>query len=185
MIANSRMKRVIPGILATSATEIHSLEGALAGAQYLEAGIAASLLDIGCGTGTWMRAALELGVGEVFGLDFADFNGVTPPPAALTDAARPAVDSALIRRHDLRKPFDLGRKFDVALCFDWRLASYLADGYAPNLSNPYARSDLIYFSAACPRQRGGRRIMNPQCAGLLAGTFQSQRFRLQRQHQVG
>ena len=80
----------------------------------------ASLLDVGCGTGTWLRAATELGVDDVLGID-----GVMVPEDAL-HAPR-----SHIRLLDLYSPFDLGRRFDLVLCLE--VAEHLPESSARGL----------------------------------------------------
>ena len=85
---------------------LHSLEGAARGLSYLLHGrMIDSLLDVGAGTGTWLHAARQAGVKELIGVD-----GV---PA---ENRQVWVDPKLIKTVDLRKPFDLARRFDAVLC---------------------------------------------------------------------
>src|SRR5262249_7335229 len=60
-----------------------------------------SLLDVGCGLGTWLKIAAILGVSEVRGLE-----GEWVDPALLE------VSPALVQPCDLEKGFDLKRRFD-------------------------------------------------------------------------
>ena len=71
----------------------HALPGPLE-ALRVAAGIAkpSSILDIGCGTGTWMRAALTLGITDIVGID-----GVQP--------AHTEVPRTLIKTLDITSPF--------------------------------------------------------------------------------
>src|SRR5438067_13731659 len=64
-----------------------------------------SLLDLGCGTGTWLRAALDLGVTEIYGVD-----GIPIEQESLLFPRQ------LFRVEDLSWPLNLGRRFDFALC---------------------------------------------------------------------
>jgi SAM-dependent methyltransferase len=125
----------------------HPLEGAaVALPEIFGSNVPASLLDIGCGTGTWLRAALDLGVSNVFGID-----GVRVAQEHLH------VAKETIGYLDLAKPFNLGRQFDVALCLE--VAEHLpeesSDGLISSITN---HSDSILFSAACPGQPGQHHV---------------------------
>ena len=101
-----------------------------------------SLLDVGCGPGTWLKAALEFGVGDVLGID-----GVSIPDHQLF------VPKGLIRQQDLTLAWNLGRVFDLALCLE--VAEHLDAEWASMLiKNLTAHANMIVFSAACPGQPG-------------------------------
>ena len=123
--------------------ELHSVEGANAALTSLfPDGIPASILDLGCGTGTWLKAAQDLGAGELFGVD-----GVSIP------ASQFLVQPALFREADLNQPLRLGRRFDLVLCLE--TAEHLTPESADTLLDTLvAHSDSILFSAAAPGQPG-------------------------------
>jgi SAM-dependent methyltransferase len=125
----------------------HSVEGA-AGAlsTILRHNVPESLLDVGCGTGTWLRAAMDLGVSVVLGID-----GVVVSPEELH------VPKSKIEYLNLSKPFNLRRRFDVALCLE--VAEHLPDSSSDDLiSSIVIHSDSILFSAACPEQPGQHHV---------------------------
>lgn len=105
-----------------------------------------TLLDVGCGTGTWLRAAAEMGISYVFGVD-----GIIAAENQLH------VPSGNLERLNLAAQFDLGRRFDVALCLE--VAEHLPESAAATLvSSIVAHSDNVLFSAACPGQPGQHHI---------------------------
>src|SRR5262245_54459582 len=124
----------------------HTLEGAAdALFSILGSNIPRSLLDVGCGTGTWLRAASDLGVAEVFGVD-----GIVPEASL-------HISKDLVSQQDLSKTFNLARRFDVALCLE--VAEHLPEEAADSLiTSIVAHSDMVLFSAACPGQPGQHHI---------------------------
>ncbi len=105
-----------------------------------------SLLDFGCGLGTWISSSIKNGVDDVFGVDGVDI----PKEKLLFPADR-------FRVVDLRSPLDLGRRFDVVICFE--VAEHLDSTFANVLVDTLVRhSDSVYFSAACPGQNGQNHI---------------------------
>lgn len=125
----------------------HSVDGARAGFRYIAGwGPFESILDVGCGTGTWLRAAEEVGVGELWGLD-----GISIDQLAFT--AR----GANFETRDFTKPFDLGRTFDIIICLE--VAEHLPEIAADVLIESICRhGSLVFFSAACPWQSGERHL---------------------------
>lgn len=91
-----------------------------------------SVLDAGCGRGEWLDA---------FGLD--DMVGV--------DIFAPEGEG--IVQHDLTKPLDLGRSFDLVLSLEVgeHLPEEAADTYVGSL---VCHGDAVVFSAAVPGQEG-------------------------------
>lgn len=126
---------------------LHSLVGPrMALPLILEGRAPGSVLDVGCGTGTWLRAALDLGVTEIQGIE-----GVEIPADQLH------VPADCIGNKDLTTDWDLGRRFDLLLCFE--VAEHLDESHALALISALTRhSDCIAFSAACPGQPGQHHV---------------------------
>lgn len=129
------------------AANLHSIDGASRGLAYLLEGLSAeSLLDVGAGTGTWLRAASLAGIRDILGVD------------GVASAGRKIhVDPTLIQTADLRLPLQLGRRFDVALCLE--VGEHLPAESAQILVRSLcAHSSRIFFSAAAPQQLGEHHI---------------------------
>jgi len=108
-----------------------------------------SVLDIGCGNGSWLKAATELGVRNVMGVD-----GIQVDDQQLN------IDKKDFLQHDLSKPLELNKKFDLAISLE--VAEHLS-GYAANnvIDILTTHSDCVLFSAAIPGQ-GGQYHINEQ-----------------------
>lgn len=99
------------------------------------------IADIGCGTGTWLAAALAMGSTYAYGAE-----GDWVSPAMLDD---PRIDFHL---HDLERPLT-GVRVDLAISLE--VAEHLpperAEGFVADL---VALAPAILFSAAIPGQGG-------------------------------
>ena len=105
-----------------------------------------SIVDVGCGTGTWLRAASDAGVTKIKGI-----NGLIPPEEELH------IDSGRILEADLSLPLNLDEKFDMALCLE--VAEHLDQAHANQLISTLTKlSDHIIFSAAIPNQPGDHHV---------------------------
>ncbi|MFI5983633.1 methyltransferase domain-containing protein [Streptomyces sp. NPDC051555] len=102
-----------------------------------------SVVDLGCGTGSWLAEARRIGAETVLGID-----GDWVPESAL----RIPPDSFL--RWDLSHPLRLeGRRFDLAMSLE--AAEHLDPARADSLvADLCALSDVVLFSAAIPGQTG-------------------------------
>ncbi|MCX6856070.1 MAG: class I SAM-dependent methyltransferase [Verrucomicrobia bacterium] len=121
-----------------------------------------SVLDVGCGTGTWLRAALDAGVSEVAGVD-----GVY-----LDKGLHIPIESRSIT--DLTKPWNAGKRFDLVLCLE--VAEHLPQSAANTLIDTLtAHADTIFFSAACPNQAGEGHL-NCQWPQWWQGLFNERGF---------
>lgn len=108
-----------------------------------------SVLDVGCGTGTWLKAFEEMGISDYLGVDG-------------DHVARPTlkIPESKFQSRNLQISFSLERKFDLALCLE--VAEHLEKDYADTLVDTITRhGDVILFSAAIPGQ-GGQNHLNEQ-----------------------
>jgi SAM-dependent methyltransferase len=105
-----------------------------------------SVVDIGCGDGSWLKVFTDFGVEKVIGIDGAY---VTPEIFKLPyDCFYP---------HDLTAPIKLDQKFDLALCLE--VAEHLPECSANQLIDSLIQlSDVIVFSSAIPYQPGDGHI---------------------------
>jgi len=122
-----------------------------------------SVVDIGCGVGPWLRAALELGVERGIGLD-----------GNHVDRGRLMIEPRLFRECDLEVGGLAqtlgGERFDLAMSLE--VAEHLsldrADSFVAELCS---LSNLFLFSAAIPGQ-GGIHHVNEQWPDYWAALFQ-------------
>lgn len=117
----------------------------------------ASVADIGCGTGTWLAAALELGAQSAFGIE-----GDWVTSAMLDD---PAI---VFAPQDLELRFT-GPRVDLALSLEVgeHLSPARADSFVADL---IALAPAVLFSAAIPGQ-GGVGHLNEQWHSWWAERF--------------
>ena len=108
-----------------------------------------SVLDVGCGIGTWLSAIQSRGVRDVCGIDGPWLNTVDV-----------TCDRSLVQVRDLEADFDLGRRFDLVVCLE--VAEHLSPGAADRfIANLVRHSSAVLFSAAIPFQ-GGHHHVNEQ-----------------------
>lgn len=134
--------------------------------QLLKLVQARSIVDIGCGSGSWLRAARDLGVAEVAGIDgvwAAEPNRLAGIPFRAIDLARPPYEP---NGHPT---------FDLALCME--MAEHVSSSVSEELVQYITtHSNLVLFSAAPPGQ-GGDHHINEQWPAYWARLFSCHGFK--------
>jgi SAM-dependent methyltransferase len=116
-----------------------------------------SVVDVGCGVGTWLYPARALGARRTVGIE-GDW--VAPPPEAT---------GIELHHARLEEPIALDERFDLALCLE--VAEHLAPMRARGLVADLTRLGRhVLFSAAIPGQ-GGHLHINEQWQGYWAALF--------------
>ena len=122
-----------------------------------------SVLDVGCGIGTWLKVFEEQGITDYLGVDgdYVDFTKLT-------------ISEKKFVARDLRKNWSLNRKFDLVISLE--VAEHLpeinADQFVKTLVE---HGDVIVFSAAIPGQ-GGQNHLNEQWPEYWQEKFERQGF---------
>ena len=117
-----------------------------------------SIIDVGCGRGTWLRAASECGVEQLLGLD-GDY----------VERDKLFIDPQEFQVWNLVERIEMPRRFDLAISVE--VAEHLPYNRAENFINDLVKlSDLILFSAALPYQ-GGTDHVNEQWLEFWAIIF--------------
>jgi SAM-dependent methyltransferase len=114
--------------------------------------------DIGCGSGTWLAVARELGVERVLGVD-----GVWVTPQSLQ------IPVESFRSADLCDPLALTETFDLVISVE--AAEHLPESRAAGfVADLVSLGKAVLFSGAIPRQ-GGDRHINEQWQAYWADLF--------------
>jgi len=124
-----------------------------------------SVLDVGCGVGSWLAEWIGQGLTDVLGLDGEYVNR-----AALQ------VETSRFRALDLRHGFSLGRTFGLVQSLE--VAEHLdescADAFVESLTR---HADTVLFSAAIPGQRGFHHV-NEQWPSYWTAKFAAAGFKV-------
>jgi SAM-dependent methyltransferase len=126
-----------------------------------------SVIDVGCGTATFLHVFEREGVADITGID-GDW-----------------VDREKLAKHinpkqfltkDLEKGFEIDKRFDLALCLEVaeHLEAKSAVKFVESLCN---LSDIIVFSAAVPLQ-GGQNHLNEQWLSYWNDLFRANGYRI-------
>jgi cyclopropane fatty-acyl-phospholipid synthase-like methyltransferase len=106
---------------------------------------AKSLIDIGCGVGTWLAAAAAQGITDYRGVDGDGAGSLLQIPRTHLQVA------------DLREPFACERQFDLAMSIE--TAEHLPAGVAPRFVAQLTNlAPQVLFSAAITGQGGDHHI---------------------------
>jgi SAM-dependent methyltransferase len=105
-----------------------------------------SVLDVGCGRGTWLKACHELGSKSLLGFD-GDWNNQSS-----------MIDSAInFQSIDLNEPFSAPEKVDLAISLE--VAEHLQPSTGPQFIKCLTgTADAVLFSAAYTKQGGTNHI---------------------------
>jgi SAM-dependent methyltransferase len=126
-------------------------------------GPVASVVDVGCGTGAWLRVFSESGIKDFLGID-GDY----------VRRDQLEIPSERFRAMDLTQKISLERQFDLVLCLE--VAEHLPPSNSDELVGSLTRlGETILFSAAVPYQ-GGREHINEQWPEYWAEKFRSRGF---------
>lgn len=118
----------------------------------------ASVLDVGCGHGTWLAEFERNGATDVVGVD-----------GGHVDATDLDIRADQFQARDLRVPFDLGRRFDLVVSLE--VGEHLPAGAAAGfVATLVAHGPAVLFSAAVPFQ-GGAGHVNERWPSYWAGLF--------------
>jgi SAM-dependent methyltransferase len=122
-----------------------------------------TVIDIGCGVGTWLSVFTEFGVTDVWGID-----------GEYVDRTLLQIPQERFLPYDLTIPIHLGRRFDLVLCLE--VAEHLPADSAPILIDSLVGlGPVIVFSAAIPYQ-GGTHHVNEQWPEYWARHFSAKGY---------
>ncbi|MGB2684400.1 MAG: class I SAM-dependent methyltransferase [Olleya sp.] len=124
-----------------------------------------SVVDFGCGVGTFLKAFTEKNINNVLGLD---------GPWADKNLMANYLELENFKEVDLEKEIILDQKYDLAISLE--VAEHLSESSADTLvKNLIQSSDVILFSAAIPFQ-GGQNHVNEQFVDYWENKFLKHQF---------
>ena len=124
-----------------------------------------SVVDVGCGVGTWLAAFQMSGVEDLLGVD-----GSWVEPRLLH------IPAERFHALDLNRPIELGRRFDLVVSLE--VAQYLPAQRADQFVDSLTRlGPVVLFSSAVPGQEGPGHV-NEQWPDYWVERFQSRDYAL-------
>jgi hypothetical protein len=119
-----------------------------------------SIVDVGCGDGTWLSVFRGLGISDTAGLD-----------GEYVDRRQLQIPCDQFRATDLSSRFELSRTFDLAVSLEVaeHLPSQSAEGFVDSLTR---LAPVVLFSAAIPLQ-GGTHHLNERWPDYWAALFKT------------
>ena len=122
-----------------------------------------SVIDVGCGVGTWLSVFVERGITDYLGVD-----------GEWLDKRLLQIPKSNFLCYDLTKPLLIDRNFDLAVSVE--VAEHIPSKFAPLFVESLTNlSSVILFSAAIPRQ-GGARHVNEQWPSYWVDLFEKKDY---------
>jgi SAM-dependent methyltransferase len=117
-----------------------------------------SVVDVGCGVGTWLAVFKDHGVKEIFGVD-----------GKWVDSKELFIPSEYFTARDLEEPFDVEVTADMVSCLE--TAEHVSESASEGLVSSLVKiAPVVLFSAAIPLQEGVHHV-NEQWPQYWANKF--------------
>ena len=111
-----------------------------------------TVIDFGCGMGTWCLAARELGINKIIGIDQNPYN-----------SEYMLISSDQYLQKDLRNTIDLDMSACIVISVE--VVEHIEEEYGEIfVENLCRHSDIILFSAAIPHQGGEGHVNEKPCS---------------------
>jgi SAM-dependent methyltransferase len=124
-----------------------------------------SVVDVGCGVGSWLEEFQKEGVSEILGIDF------------LVQESSLRIPRENFLRRDLKDPISVSERFDVVLCME--VGEHLPKESANTLvQSLVGLGPVVIFSAAIPYQLGGGDHINEQWPEWWVDLFRARGYRV-------
>src|SRR4051794_30679007 len=121
------------------------------------------VIDVGCGTGSWLSVFQEHGIEDIWGVD-GDY----------VDETLLQIPSERFIPHNLRKPLRMDIEFDLVVSLE--VAEHLPENCAAIFVDSLTRlGPIILFSAAIPHQQGTSHV-NEQWPEYWVAHFQDKGY---------
>ena len=126
---------------------------------------ASSVVDVGCGVGSWLDEFRQKGVTDILGIDFH------------VQKSSLKIPREKFLRYDLQKPITVPRRFDLVLCME--VAEHLPSESAGTLVQSLVDlGPIVVFSAALPYQLGGASHINEAWPEWWAKLFSTKGYKV-------
>ena len=120
-----------------------------------------SVVDVGCGTGTWVAEFRQQGVAVALGID-----------GVYVDKSQLRIPADLFLDWDLELPLEIDQTFDLAISME--VAEHLSRDRAYSFVRDLTHlAQVVVFSAAIPFQ-GGTNHLNERWASYWKALFEAQ-----------
>ena len=125
-----------------------------------------SVVDFGCGLGTWLKAFKDAGVKEILGLD---------GPWNDKDLLYKFIQENEFKCVDLEKPIQLSKIYDLVISLE--VAEHLREEFADTFVQSLVDAGkIILFSAATPGQKGFKHV-NEQWPAYWVNKFRQHGYK--------
>lgn len=165
-ILNSPKKMSSPIVKYVHEESVHNFKAAEVVIPYiLQLLKPASVVDVGCGIGTWLKVFEDQGIEKILGID-GDY----------VDKKLLKIEKSKFLSHDLEKDFFSEEKYDLAISLE--VAEHLSVDSAIIFIDTLSKlSDTVVFSAAIPNQ-GGQNHLNEQSPEYWISIFENLGFKM-------
>jgi SAM-dependent methyltransferase len=124
-----------------------------------------SVVDVGCGIGTFLSVFQRSGVTDILGID-----------GSWVDRKKLMIPAANFMEADLERPIRLNRSFDLVICLE--VAEHLAEAASETIVDSLTGLGKMIVYSAATRKQGGQNHINEQEFAFWKALFEVRGYKI-------